>query len=232
MATHSGHVGSGYIGGAGLARGYLNRSELTKERFIVNPFATEKDIERAHTRLYKTGDLVRWLQNGDLEYIGRNDFQVKIRGFRIELGEIENCLSSYSDIKQVSVIVKERINGANNDKYIVAYYVSSESISEDLLITHLNQAVPDYMIPSVFVQLRAMPLTINGKLDRKALPEPTFMSKKQYMPPRNEIESSLCNIWESMLGIEMLGIDDDFFRIGGDSILSIKLSHKISSLWL
>jgi len=174
-----------------LARGYLNRPELTKEIFILNPFANAKDIQKGHTRLYKTGDLVRWLPNGDLEYIGRNDFQVKIRGFRIELGEIENCLSSYSEIKQVCVLAKEKEDEARKGKYLIAYYVSDAIISEDLLIEYLNQSVPEYMIPSVFVQLQVMPLTINGKLDRKALPEPHFVSSNQYMSPRNEMESTL-----------------------------------------
>ncbi|MDC0535959.1 amino acid adenylation domain-containing protein, partial [Francisellaceae bacterium] len=181
-----GVVGELYIGGSGLARGYLNRPELTEERFIPNPFASESDIEKGYTRLYKTGDLVRWLPDGNLEYIGRNDDQVKIRGFRIELGEIDNTLSNHQSISQVTVLAKEREMDNGSNRYLVAYYVPSDIESyeaidelrlqsnaeiEEQLIAHCNSSLPDYMIPSFFVPVSHMPLTVNGKLDKRALPE-------------------------------------------------------------
>ena len=157
-------------------------------------------------------------------------FQVKIRGFRIELGEIENSLSSYADIKQVAVLAKERTIESGDNKYLVAYYVSDESLSDDLLIHHLNQSLPDYMIPSAFVQMEAFPLTLNGKLDRKALPDPEFTSTDRYVAPRNELEAEICNLWQSLLGLDQVGVSDDFFRVGGDSILAIQVAHRMSAI--
>ncbi|MED7789652.1 non-ribosomal peptide synthetase, partial [Francisella sp. 19X1-34] len=219
-----GVVGELYIGGAGLARGYLNRPELTAERFIENPFATESDIANGYTRLYKTGDLVRWLADGNIEYIGRNDDQVKIRGFRIELGEIENQLSSIEGIKQSCVLAKER----NNNKYLVGYYVSDkESLTQEEIFNQLSKVLPEYMVPSVLVEIDSMPLTVNGKLDRKALPDPEFINEDSYIAPTTELEEKLCNIFAEVLGLDRVGITDDFFRVGGDSIVSIQLSSRL-----
>ena len=165
-------IGELYIGGAGLARGYLNQPELTKERFIDNPFATSEDIEKGYTRLYKTGDLARWLPDGNIEYIGRNDFQVKIRGFRIELGEVESALMAIEGIKQSVVLAKSRELNGEDSQYLVAYYVADHAIEDEALLESLKASLPDYMIPSLFVHLQALPLTTNGKVDRKALPDP------------------------------------------------------------
>ncbi|MED7789618.1 non-ribosomal peptide synthetase, partial [Francisella sp. 19X1-34] len=223
--TPIGVIGELYIGGAGLARGYLNRAELTEERFVSNPFATESDIAKGYTRLYKTGDLVRWLEDGNIEYIGRNDDQVKIRGYRIELGEIENQLSAIAGVKQSCVLAKDR----NNNKYLVGYYVSDvESLTQEEILNQLSKVLPEYMVPSVLVKIDSMPLTVNGKLDRKVLPDPEFVNEDSYVAPATELEEKLCTIFAEVLGLERVGITDDFFRIGGNSILAIKLSHRLS----
>ena len=215
-----GAIGELHIGGAGLARGYLNQPELTAERFIENPFATEADKAQGYTRLYKTGDLVRWLADGNLEYIGRNDFQVKIRGHRIELSEIERALSTHPDIKQCVVV---RYEGR-----LIAYHVSQASVTDTTLSTHLSEQLPEYMIPSSFIYMESLPLTINGKLDRAALPKPDFaQNQHQYIAPRDERESMLCQIWQEVLNVPCVGIEDDFFRLGGDSIVSIRLVGKM-----
>nr|WP_260232358.1 non-ribosomal peptide synthetase [Chryseobacterium lactis] len=222
-----GAAGELYIGGEGIARGYLNRLELTEERFIANPFQTLKQKEKGRNeRLYKTGDLVRWLSTGELEYLGRNDFQVKIRGYRIELGEIENTLLTYPKIRQAAVLAKENKAGM---KYLAGYYVSDAEIDSTLLSEHLAVSLPEYMVPGAFVHLAALPLTINGKLDRRALPEPNFTGNKEYTAPETEIQKSLVEIYGEVLGIDAksISIHDDFFRLGGDSIISIQLVSKI-----
>ena len=158
---------------------------------------------------------------------------MKIRGFRIELGEIENAVSSIAGISQSVVVTSERQIGNANTQYLVAYYVAEREIDQDELTAVISKQLPEYMIPSCFVSIDSMPLTINGKLDRKALPEPQFKVKTdQYVAPRNEIEIKLCDIWQTLLGIEKIGINDDFFRIGGDSILSIQLSSRMRSIGL
>ncbi|AGC75283.1 non-ribosomal peptide synthetase [Nonlabens dokdonensis] len=227
-----GVIGELYIGGAGLSRGYLNNPNLTEERFIENPFATDEDREKGYTRLYRTGDLVRWLSDGNLEYIGRNDDQVKIRGYRIELGEIEHTLASIEGITQSCVIAKGRETETGTIKYLVGYYVldvSDVALSEESILESLSLALPDYMIPSSLVKMDSFPLTINGKLNKKGLPAPEFtVSDDLYVAPTTETEKALCRIWEEVLGLERVGITDDFFRIGGDSILGVILSHKMS----
>ncbi|PZX36282.1 non-ribosomal peptide synthase protein (TIGR01720 family)/amino acid adenylation domain-containing protein, partial [Nonlabens dokdonensis] len=226
-----GVVGELYIGGAGLSRGYLNNEKLTSERFVSNPFATEKDIEKGYTRLYKTGDLVRWLPGGNLEYIGRNDDQVKIRGYRIELGEIEYALRSIEGITQSCILAKERETDLGFVKYLVGYYVLESDVSEAFILDALSKVLPDYMIPSSLVKMDSFPLTINGKLDKKGLPAPEFtVSDDLYVAPTTETEKVLCGIWEEVLGIGRVGVTDDFFRIGGDSILSIQVSSRIRQL--
>ena len=227
-----GAIGELYIGGVGLARGYLNNPELTKERFIPNPFATRQDKQQnKNSRLYKTGDLVRWLPSGELEYIGRNDFQVKIRGFRIELGEIESAMSKYKGIKQAVVLAKE--NKESNNKYLVAYYTSEtkDKLDDDNISFYLATKLPDYMIPTVIAHIDKLPLTINGKLDRKALPDLTLGSSNTYVAPRNELEIKLRDIFASVLGLEpeTVGINDDFFKLGGNSIMAIKLVNDINN---
>ncbi|MDE1487946.1 amino acid adenylation domain-containing protein [Xenorhabdus bovienii] len=220
-----GTAGELYIGGVGVARGYLNRPELTAERFINNPFATEGDRAKGYTRLYKTGDLVRWLPDGNLEYLGRNDFQVKIRGFRIELGEVESALAAHEQVAQAVVVDREK----EGSKYLAAYMVPEQESSIDIeeLIAHLLSSLPEYMLPSTFTQIESVPLTLNGKLDRCALPIPEWINAGTYVAPHNELENQLCGIWQEVLGLERVGIHDNFFRVGGDSIVSIQLVSKL-----
>ena len=221
-----GVIGELYVGGACLARGYLNRDKLTVDRFVENPFSTKEDKAKGYTRLYKTGDLVRWLPSGELEYIGRNDFQVKVRGYRIELGEIESVLLSYPKVKQAVVLAKSREQ--DNSNYLVAYYVSPKSISQDKLFKYLEDALPEYMVPSGFVHMEELPLSTSGKLDRRALPDPEFVDRDQYIAPTTELEERMCVIWQEVLRLEKVGIRDDFFRIGGDSMSAIRLIVTLS----
>ena len=220
-----GAIGEICIGGEGLARGYLNRPGLTAEKFIANPFATEEDIKRGYSRLYRTGDLGRYLSDGNIEYIGRNDEQVKIRGYRIELGEIENVMQSYEGVRQSVVVAKEREGGG--DKYIVGYYVSEEELDEKEMENYLGNKLPEYMMPSKLMKIGEIVLTINGKIDKKGLPEIEFSNEEGYVAPRNDIEEKLCKIWEEVLGIDKVGIKDDFFKLGGHSI---KLMQVLSMM--
>ena len=209
-----------YIGGVCLAKGYLNRPELTQEKFIPNPFSD------AAERLYKTGDLARYLSNGNIEYLGRIDNQVKVRGFRIELGEIEAALNTHPKIQQAVAIVTEDIPG---NKRLVAYVVKSdESLTTNQLRQFLKQQLPEYMIPNGFITLDNLPLTPNGKLDRKALPTPDgeISREHEYVAPRTAIEQILTNIWQELLLKEKVSIHDNFFEIGGDSILSIQIVSR------
>jgi non-ribosomal peptide synthase protein (TIGR01720 family) len=213
-----GVAGEMYVGGAGVARGYLRRPELTAQRFIESPFASG--------RLYRTGDLARRLPNGDLEYLGRIDHQVKIRGFRIELGEIESVISLYPGIREVVVITREDKPG---DKKLVAYYCAAQEIALDAMRTHMKVRLPDYMIPAAFMRMDALPLTSNGKVDRRALPAPDVSRasrKDTYIAPRTPAEQTLARIWGEVLGIEAPGIHDNFFEQGGDSILSIQVISR------
>lgn len=223
-----GAIGELYIGGAGVARGYLNRQDLTSERFIPNPFSTEGDKEKKYTRLYKTGDLVRWLADGNIEYIGRNDDQVKIRGYRIELGEIETAMLQIDAIKQVCVLARERKVKA--DKYLIAYYVLSEGMNhtdQDIIREKLMQVLPEYMVPSLFVPMENIPLTINGKINKEALPDIDPGVSEKYVAPVTENEMISCKIWQDVLGIERVGTTDNFFKIGGNSILAIQAAHRM-----
>ena len=221
-----------YIGGEGVDRGYLNRPELTSEKFIPNPFQTKEQKEKGkYNRLYKTGDLVRWLPDGNLDYIGRNDFQVKIRGFRIELEEIESVLLTFEGIKQCVVLAKERkkLNSEDVHKYLIGYYVSDNKLDENLIMKYLKQKLTDYMVPSLLIHLNKLPITINGKLDMKALPDRDVNFENNYREPRNDIEKNIQLLFSEILGIESnkIGIQDDFFLLGGDSIVSIQLASKI-----
>ncbi|MDB9520160.1 amino acid adenylation domain-containing protein [Roseofilum reptotaenium CS-1145] len=211
-----------YVGGDGLARGYLNRPELTAEKFINNPF----DSGNQTSKLYKTGDLVRYLPDGNIEFLGRIDTQVKIRGFRIELGEIEAILSTHSHVEHGIVIPRE---DTPNSKRLVAYVVSE---NPDLTPLDLRQFVqdklPEYMIPSAFVILEKLPITPNGKVDRKALPAPDIelTRTEEFIAPQNKIEQTLAEIWQDVLGLQRVSVNDNFFEIGGDSIISIQIVSR------
>ncbi|OOR17785.1 MULTISPECIES: non-ribosomal peptide synthetase [Bacillus cereus group] len=212
-----------YIGGAGLARGYLNRPELTAERFISHPFSSD-----SKARLYRTGDLARYLPDGNLDYRGRIDHQVKIRGFRIEIGEIESTLNAYASIKEAVVIVREDQPG---DKRLVAYVVGDGNVGA--WREYLKAKLPSYMVPSGFVTMEAIPLTANGKVDREALPVPEEKQiKSEAVAPRNSNEQILATIWKHVLGVKKVGIYDNFFEIGGDSILSIQIISQASQVGL
>ncbi|WP_440992928.1 non-ribosomal peptide synthetase family protein [Cysteiniphilum litorale] len=220
-----GVIGELYIGGRGLARGYLNKPELTAEKFIPNRFATETDKTNGYDRLYKTGDLVRWLPNGDLEYIGRYDKQVKVRGFRIELAEIEHALSNIKDIQQAIVINKV----VNDEQCLFAYYTANEQINPQSILDKLTEKLPHYMVPSTALQIHEIPLTVNGKIDINALPDIAFQSSQAYIEPRTEQERIVCQAFSTVLLIEKVGIDDDFFKLGGNSIKAIQLSIVLQS---
>ena len=216
-----------YVGGAGLARGYLNRPELTAERFIPDPFS-----QKPCARLYKTGDLARYLLDGAIEYLGRLDHQVKIRGFRIELGEIEAVLNQHPGVEQTVVMAREDVPG---DKRIVAYVVfqKDQSAIADDLKSHVMRQVPAYMVPSVFVLLEALPLTPNGKVDRKALPAPEQSERttmETFVAPALPLHFQLVHIWEELLDVRPIGIRDDFFDLGGHSLLAVRLVERIAQI--
>jgi acyl carrier protein len=212
-----------YVGGAGLGRGYLNRPELTSERFIPDPFS-----EAPGARLYKSGDVVRFLPNGDLEYLGRADQQVQIRGFRVEMGEIESVLRDHKTISQVVVLVREVQPG---DQRLVAYFVPTpgHSVSISGLRRHIRTMLPEYMIPQYFIELKEIPLTPNGKVDRRALPEPKAdrQTEESYVEPRSEVEKRIASIWEGLLNIKNVGAHDNFFELGGHSLLLVRMQDSL-----
>ncbi|MFC4634986.1 amino acid adenylation domain-containing protein [Dokdonia ponticola] len=212
-----GVIGEICISGLGLSRGYLNQPELTAEKFVVNRF-------RESGKLYKTGDLGKWLSNGMIEFCGRKDNQVKIRGYRVELGEIENILKDVKSIDQ-AVVIDVDIEG---DKALAAYYVSDEEIDRQILRSALRSKLPDYMIPSYYVAVKRIPLTSNGKLDNTALPEITQedLIRNEYVAPTNEFEEQLVVIWKEVLGAEKISIEDDLFSLGGHSLILTKLINE------
>ncbi|WP_144028931.1 non-ribosomal peptide synthetase, partial [Paenibacillus tyrfis] len=214
-----GIAGEMYVAGEGLARGYLNRPELTAARFVDNPYEHGE-------RMYRTGDLARWLPDGNLEYLGRIDHQVKIRGYRIELGEVEAQLLKVASMHEATVLAREDANG---QKYLVAYFVASQELTVSDLRGALAEELPGYMIPSYFVQLEQMPLTPNGKLDRKALPAPegSVQTGTEYVAPRTDVEQALASVWQGVLGAGKVGIRDNFFELGGDSIKAIQVSSRL-----
>ncbi|WP_250634601.1 non-ribosomal peptide synthetase, partial [Pinirhizobacter soli] len=218
-----GVAGELYVGGAGVARGYLNRPELTAERFMANPF-----LHDPQARLYKTGDVGRWLADGSIEYLGRNDEQVKIRGFRIELGEIEARISEHPAVREALVLAREDQPG---DKRIVAYLLAKAGHAmpdEAELRASLAKTLPEYMVPNHFITLEQLPLTANGKLDRKALPAPdTTRSDEKYVAPRTPVEEVIAGIWADVLKVDKVGVHDDFFALGGHSLLAIALIERM-----
>ncbi|WP_429261985.1 amino acid adenylation domain-containing protein [Paraburkholderia atlantica] len=221
-----GAVGELYIGGAGVARGYLNRPELTAERFIASPFV-EGD------RLYRTGDLARYLPDGNLEFLGRTDEQVKIRGFRIEPGEVAAHLCGHAWVREAVVVAREE---RASEPQLVAYVVAAEEAQEAQLAAtlraHLVGQLPDYMVPAAFVPLAELPLTVNGKLDRKALPAPAddAYARRGYEAPRGELETVLAQLWAELLGLERVGRHDHFFELGGHSLLAVRLLSRLSQI--
>jgi thioester reductase-like protein len=216
-----------HIAGDGLARGYINRPELTQEKFVANPFA-------AGTRMYKTGDLARWLEDGNIQYLGRMDTQVKIRGFRIELGEIEAQLNEHSEIQDSAVIAQ----GQEGNRHLIAFYRAKDTQAEHLvhlpykeLREHLLRTLPEYMVPTAFVSLATIPLSSNGKVDRRALTrkEVKITSGQEYVAPRNHTEKQLVDIWAHVLKIapEKIGVNDSFFELGGHSLLAVRMVEQM-----
>jgi amino acid adenylation domain-containing protein len=227
-----GVVGEMYVGGAGLARGYWKRAELTAQRFVPHPFS-----ESGGERLYRTGDLGRFREDGEIEYLGRMDHQVKIRGFRIELGEIEAALQEHESVRHAVVIARENEGG---DKRLVAYVVPERESEEsnngsgrvelqiNQLREHLLGKLPEYMVPSAYVPLEKLPLNHNGKIDRKSLPEPDKdIPQQEYVGPRNATEETLCRLWQEVLRRERVGIHDNFFNLGGHSLLAVQVVSRI-----
>jgi surfactin family lipopeptide synthetase A len=225
-AMHPVPVGVGgelFIGGEGVGPGYFNRPELTADRFIADPFS-----EVPGARVYRTGDLVRYLPDGNVQYLGRTDFQVKIRGFRIELGEIENVLSKHPAVHQAVVVAREDSPG---NKRLVAYILTTPGSHLSLTDAraYLKQSLPDYMLPAAVVELEAFPLTPSGKVDRKALPKPDFQpaASAVMVPPRDELEAALVEIWQEILQTNAIGVTDNFFELGGHSLMAVRLMSEI-----
>ena len=235
-----------YIGGAGLARGYVNRTEMTADRFVPNPFSP-----RGGERLYRTGDVGRYREDGNIEYVGRKDEQVKIRGYRIELGEIEARLKEHGLVEEAVVVAREAGEDGGGEKRLVAYVVMVKATEEEvehsilkggeleaaelstMLRTYLAKWLPEYMMPTAIVRLERVPLTANGKLDRKALPAPegAGYAQRTYEPPQGEMEEVLANLWQELLGVERIGRHDNFFELGGHSLLAVRmLSHLLTNL--
>ncbi|MCP5054290.1 MAG: AMP-binding protein, partial [bacterium] len=209
-----------YIGGQCLASGYLNDPELTAGKFIDNPFSRGE-------KLYKTGDMARWFSDGKMEFLGRKDHQVKVRGFRIELGEVESQLLNHQEIESVIVVVRKDYQG---DNFLCAYFVSPMAMGKDELMDHLAHELPEYMIPQHFIQLEKIPLTPNGKVDRKSLPVPDMMpGSSEYTSPQDKIEEKLVSIWSEVLHItaKSVSIDDNFFELGGHSLNATLVISRI-----
>ena len=222
-----GCVGELYISGLGVSNGYLNNSELNAQSFVANPYALgERAAE--HQLLYKTGDLVRYRPDGDIEYIGRTDFQVKIRGLRIELGEIESCLQAIAGIREALVLAEAQ--NAEQEKQLLAYYLADEAMDNEQLRQQLAQELPDYMLPAYFIHVRSWPLNANGKIDRKQLQQPDWQQRsREYVAPRNALETTLQKIWQQVLPVAQIGVEDNFFELGGHSLLATRVIAEIGS---
>lgn len=221
-----GVTGELYISGDGVAKGYLNRLELTEEKFVHNPFVFGECTDKlSDCRMYRTGDLGRWLPDGNIEFAGRADKQVKLRGYRIELGEIEACLTAHSAIKEALVIFNE---GNPEQKLICAYLVAKKKVSDYELKKHIKQVLPYYMVPSCFVYLDNIPLTSNGKVNIKSLPKPEYTeAEPNYIEPKSKLETLITDAWIKVLGVAKVGVKDDFFLIGGHSLLTMKLVAEL-----
>ncbi|MDH3686816.1 MAG: non-ribosomal peptide synthetase, partial [Myxococcales bacterium] len=215
------------IGGEGVVRGYLNRAELTAEKFVSDPFVEG-------SRLYRTGDLVRWAEDGELEFLGRIDHQVKIRGYRIELGEIETRLAAHEAVREAVVVAREDTPG---DKRLVAYYLpeSAEAADDSAIRAHLRADLPEYMVPAAFVPLQQFPLTPNAKVDRKALPAPEGVRRRggavaPEAAPENDLQKQIADLWQETLGVDAVGLDDNFFDLGGHSLLAVRVHRELKEL--
>jgi amino acid adenylation domain-containing protein len=216
-----GVTGELYVGGVGVARGYLSRPELTAGIFLPDPFSGESGA-----RMYRTGDLARWSPDGRIEFLGRNDFQVKIRGYRLELGEIEAALASHSEVREVAVLARE---DGEAGKRLVAYYIGRE-LGAEALRAHLSSSLPEYMLPSAYVRLESWPLTPNGKIDRRALPAPgsgRVGTAQQAVRPRTPAEEVVANLWAEVLGVEEVGGQENFFELGGHSLLATRVISRV-----
>lgn len=212
-----GLVGELWVGGIGVARGYLGRPELTAERFVPDPFSAEKGA-----RIYRSGDLVRWLPDGELEFIGRQDDQVKVRGYRIELGEVESALRAIKGVREAVVVAR---NDEVGSKQLCGYWAGETE--ENMVREELGRRLPGYMVPAFIIRLDSLPLTRNGKVDRRALPEPNRSSGRVYVPPGDESEAKLVDAYREVLGVERVGMNDGFFELGGDSLKAVVLLSVI-----
>jgi aryl carrier-like protein len=219
-----GAPGELYIGGAGVAHGYLGRPGLAAERFVPDPFGPAPGA-----RLYRTGDRARWLADGTVEFLGRTDFQVKVRGFRVEPGEIEARLRDHPEVREAVVVAREDEPG---DRRLVAYWVAGAAVDADALRAHLGERLPGYMVPAAFVRMDALPLTPNGKVDRGALPAPEAhaCARRGFEAPVGHTEEALAAIWAELLKAERVGRHDGFFDLGGHSLLAMRVMSRVREL--
>ncbi|HEX7956271.1 MAG TPA: phosphopantetheine-binding protein, partial [Pyrinomonadaceae bacterium] len=211
-----------YVGGEGVARGYLKRPDLTAEKFVPHPFAAEPGA-----RLYKSGDVARYQPDGQVEFLGRVDQQIKIRGYRLEPGEVEAAIKRMPGVREAVVVAREDVPG---EKRLLAYFTAESDVSVNELRRHVKECLPEHMIPSAFVWLEALPLTPSGKVDRRVLPAPDRVRpelENEYEPPQTPVEEELCGIWSRVLGLERIGVNDNFFALGGHSLLAVQVMSRV-----